>query len=128
LIEPEPQVQGAYFAKVPSLFVPSSSQWLLIPLYHIFGSEELSFFAPGVAELTPKPYVALNAEEADRLGVKVGEQIKMEIAGTAYSLPAKIKVELPLGIAGLPVGLSGLEGITLPITSVLEREDKLPLA
>jgi hypothetical protein len=48
----------------------------------------------------------------------------MKLEGTAHCLPAKIKAELPLGIAGLPVGLSGLAGISLPIWSVLEREGK----
>jgi hypothetical protein len=31
---------------------------------------------------------------------------------------------LPLGIAGLPVGLPGLAGLNLTVRSVLEREDK----
>ena len=44
----------------------------LLPLYHIFGSEELSLSAPGVAELAPKPYVALNAEDAKRLRRRSG--------------------------------------------------------
>ena len=45
--------------------------------------------------------------------------------GATHSLPVKIKAELPLGIAGLPVSLPGLAGISLPIRSVLEREGKL---
>ena len=56
--------------------------------------------------------------------VEAGEQITMKLDGAAYSLPAKIKAELPLGIAGLPVGLPGLAGISLPVRSVLERERK----
>jgi NADH-quinone oxidoreductase subunit G len=95
-----------------------------VPLYHVFGSEELSLSSPGIAELAPKLYVALNAEDAKRLRVEAGEQIKIELEGAAYRLPVKIKPELPLGIAGLPVGLPGLAGINLPVRSVLEREDK----
>ena len=106
--------------------MPSSTEWLLVPLYHIFGSEELSLSASGVAELAPKPYVALNAEDARRLRVDAGEQITIKHDSAAYSLPAKIKAELPPGIAGLPVGLPGLAGISLPIRSALEREHKPP--
>ena len=124
LIDPAAQLHGMYFGEVPTAFAPSSDEWLLVPLYHIFGSEELSLSAPGVAELAPKPYVALNAEDAKRLGVEAGEQIKIKLDGAAHSLPVKIKAELPLGIAGLPVGLPGLAGISLPIRSVLEREGK----
>ena len=58
--------------------------------------------------------MALNAEDAKRLRVEAGEQITIKLDGAAYSLPAKIKAELPLGIAGLPVGLPGLAGISLP--------------
>jgi NADH-quinone oxidoreductase subunit G len=124
LIDPAPQLHEKYFGQIPTAFTRSSDEWLLVPLYHIFGSEELSLSASGVAELAPKPYVALNAEDAKRLGIKAGEQITMKLDGTAYCLPAKIKAELPLGIAGLPVGLSGLAGISLPFRSVLEREGK----
>jgi NADH-quinone oxidoreductase subunit G len=125
LIAPATQLHGVYFGEVPTAFVPNSTEWLLVPLYHIFGSEELSLSAPGVAELAPKPYVALNAEDAKHLGVEAGEQIKVKLDGAAHSLPVKIKAELPLGIAGLPVSLPGLAGISLPIRSVLEREGKL---
>jgi NADH-quinone oxidoreductase subunit G len=128
LIDPAPQLRGTYFGQVPTAFAPSSDEWLLVPLYHIFGSEELSLSASGVAELAPKPYVALNAEDAKRLRVEAGEQITIKLDGAVYSLPAKIKAELPLGIAGLPVGLPGLAGISLPIGSVLERGRKPPHA
>ena len=121
---PHRRPAGKYFTRVPTAFAPSRDEWLLVPLYHIFGSEELSLSAPGVAELAPKPYVALNAEDAKRLRVEAGEQIKIELDGVAHSLPVQIKAELPLGIAGLPVGLPGLAGISLPVRSVLEREDK----
>jgi NADH-quinone oxidoreductase subunit G len=124
LIEPAPQASSKYFTRVPKAFAPSRDDWLLVPLYHVFGSEELSLSSPGIAELTPKPYVALNAEDAKRLRVDGGEQIKIELEGAAYRLPVKIKAELPLGIAGLPVGLPGLAGINLPVRSVLQREDK----
>ncbi|HVB56661.1 MAG TPA: NADH-quinone oxidoreductase subunit NuoG [Candidatus Acidoferrales bacterium] len=124
LMDPALQLHGTYFDQVPTAFAPSRDEWLLVPLYHIFGSEELSFAAPGVAELAPKPYVAVNADDAKRLGVEPGEQITIKLDGTTHSLPAKIRGELPLGIAGLPAGFPGLAGISLPIGSVLERNDK----
>jgi NADH-quinone oxidoreductase subunit G len=124
LIEPTPQASSKYFTRVPKAFAPSRDDWLLVPLYHVFGSEELSLSSPGIAELVPKPYVALNAEDAKRLRVEAGEQIKIELEGAAYRLPVKIKAELPLGIAGLPVGLPGLAKINVPVRSVLERGDK----
>ena len=122
MIDPAPHLQGKYFDQVPPAFAPSSDEWLLVPLYHIFGSEELSLSAPAVAELAPKPYLALNQEDAKRLRVQAGEQITIKLDGMAHSLPAQIKAELPIGIAGLPVGLPGLAGFSLPIRSVVERK------
>jgi NADH-quinone oxidoreductase subunit G len=128
LIDPAPQSHGTYFGQAPTAFAPSSNEWLLVPLYHIFGSEELSLLAPAVAELAPKPYVALNGEDAKRLRVEAGEQITIKVGGATYTLPAKIKTELPLGIAGLPCGLPELGGMILPIRCVLEPEPKSPRA
>jgi NADH-quinone oxidoreductase subunit G len=122
LIDPAAQLHGTYFDQIPAAFAPSGDEWLLVPLYHIFGSEELSLSASALAELAPKPYVAVNAEDAKRLRVEAGEQIAMKVDGAAYILPAKIKAELPPGIAGLPAGLPGLAGIALPARTVLEKE------
>ena len=124
LIEPAPLARSKYFTRVPKAVAPSRDDWLLVPLYHVFGSEELSLSSPGIAELAPKPYVALNPKDAKRFRVEAGEQIKIELEGAAYRLPVKINAELPLGVAGLPVGLPGLAGINLPVRSVLERENK----
>jgi NADH-quinone oxidoreductase subunit G len=122
LIDPVLELRGTYFAGIPTAFEPRVDQWLLVPLYHIFGSEELSLSAPRIAELAPMPYVALNAEDAKRLRVEVDEQITLELDGAAHSLPVQIKAGLPLGVAGLPVGLPGLAGTSLPIWSGLERK------
>jgi NADH-quinone oxidoreductase subunit G len=40
-----------YFNAIPSAFEPREGEWLLVPMYHIFGSDELSLSAPGIAEL-----------------------------------------------------------------------------
>ena len=124
LIDPMPELRGTYFAGIPNAFEPRIDQWLLVPLYHIFGSEELSLSAPGIAELAPMPYVALNAEDAKRLWVEVDEQITLELDGAAHSLPVQIKAGLPRGVAGLPVGLPGLAGTSLPIWSGLKRKPR----
>ena len=35
---------------------------LVVPIYHVFGSEELSVRAPGIAALCPAPYLAVNPD------------------------------------------------------------------
>ena len=44
---------------------PRDGGWLIIPVYHIFGSEELSVLAPAIAERAPQPYLAMNPDDAD---------------------------------------------------------------
>jgi len=112
--EPAQPDNGSYFMTVPPAFEPRTGEWLLVPLHHIFGSEELSRSAPAVLELAPQAYVALNPDDALQLGVQTGKDITVDLAGTRYRLPVKIRPELPKGVAGLPAGVPPLEGISLP--------------
>jgi NADH-quinone oxidoreductase subunit G len=106
LIEPE-RTGAEFFTSVPAGFTPRKGEWLLIPLFHIFGTEELTRFAPAVAQLFPQPYLALNSEDAREFGRDA------ELIG--WILPIKSVASLPRGVAGLPVGLPGLEGLELPL-------------
>ena len=121
LIEPSETANGSFFSSVPKSFEARPEEWLLVPLYHIFGSEELSRQAPAVAELAPKPYLAVNSEDAARLQVQAGDQVEVNWAGTAHRLPVAIHPDLPKGIAGFPAGVVALEGTGLPAWSKLSR-------
>jgi len=121
LLEPSQAGDGAFFSAVPKAFEARSDEWLLVPLYHIFGSEELSRSAPAVAQLAPKPYLAVNSEDAERLQVQAGDQVELSMAGVAHRFPVTIRPDLPKGIAGLPAGLVPLEGAGLPAWSKLSR-------
>jgi len=121
LIEPR-QSNGQYLGEVPAPGRRSDGQWLLVPIYHIFGSEELSALAPGIAELSPRPYAALNPDDA--LALKAAEDQKVVVrAGEAvYRLPAKLVPTLPRGTVGLPAGLPGTDWVQLPAWGQLETE------
>jgi NADH-quinone oxidoreductase subunit G len=105
----------------PEPFSPREDRWLVVPLYHVFGSEELSALAPGVAELVPKPYVALSPRDADRLQVAEGEEIEMVRSGAARRYPVRIEASLRQGIAGLSADLPETAGRTLPEWFALRR-------
>ncbi|HWJ49123.1 MAG TPA: hypothetical protein VNS62_15815, partial [Candidatus Udaeobacter sp.] len=102
-----------FFGQPPPAFEARKDEWLVVPLYHVFGSEELSLSAPAIAELSPEPYVALNPEDASNLGKKV------ELFG--HRLPVKIATELPKGIAGVPAGVPPFAGLDLPVWSRISR-------
>lgn len=94
---------------IPDASEPRADEWLVVPLHHIFGSEELTHWAPAEAQLFPAPYVALNAEDAAHFGAEVNLQNNR--------MPVRIVPELPKGIAGVPAGLPPFEGFDLPLWS-----------
>jgi NADH-quinone oxidoreductase subunit G len=99
----------AWFESIPSAFTSPANGLLAVPIHHIFGSEELSRFAPAIAERIPSPYLALNPAEAAKHG-RSGEVVFT--LGTAnYRLPLRIVPELPDGVAGFSVGFPETAGI-----------------
>jgi NADH-quinone oxidoreductase subunit G len=117
LIKPTSVESSFLFHTVPLPFSPKPGQWLAIPIHHIFGSEELSSLSPGIAELAPRPYVAINLRDATRLQIQDGDFVNFAMKGRSpLLLTARLESSLPPGIIGVPVGLSSLEGkdVNLP--------------
>ncbi len=119
LIEPPqtgatPSPDGAYFDAVPAGFAPRAAELLFVPLYHIFGSEEMSAAAPAIAELSRAPYAALHPADAGRLGLNPGDQITVNLSGSEFRLPLEVRDDLPAGVAGLAVGGAPVLGLSLP--------------
>jgi NADH-quinone oxidoreductase subunit G len=105
LIEPAGGSAGEYLGRVPAAFAPRADQWLAVPLHHIYGSEELSVLTPGLFELAPEPYLALNPDDAAGLGVQAGDEVEFHMDERLYRLPLKLLPTLPPGVVGLPAGL-----------------------
>ncbi|MDQ8037306.1 MAG: NADH-quinone oxidoreductase subunit NuoG [Pedobacter sp.] len=97
----------AYFATVPAAFVAGSSLKAL-PLYHLFGSEEMSSRAKPVQQRIAAPYVALSAADAGRLGLADGKKASVKIGDELLELDVRVSTTLPVGTLGLPVGLTGV--------------------
>jgi NADH-quinone oxidoreductase subunit G len=114
LIEPSQESDWQYVAAIPSAFKARHGEWLLVPIFHIFGSEELSRHAQGIAQVISRPYLALNPTEASLLGAKSGEQIKVSVDGSQFELEVMLRADLPRGVAGLPAGFPPLEGVMMP--------------
>ncbi|MGH7844412.1 MAG: NADH-quinone oxidoreductase subunit NuoG [Candidatus Binatia bacterium] len=114
LIEPSAAGKPNYFGVIPAPFSPGDGRWLLLPIHHIFGSEELSMQSHNITELAPKPYLALNPEDARRLRIKDGQEVEVRLCGVKRRLPFKPLPGLPRGVAGVPAGLPQLQGVALP--------------
>jgi NADH-quinone oxidoreductase subunit G len=120
LIEPAPEAESAYFKEIPSSR-PADGEWTLVAVYHVFGSEELSTAAPGVAERSPSPYLALNAEDAAELRTAAGEEVEVRWNSGTHLLPVRLMPSLPRRVAGIPVGLPGWPGLNLPASGRISR-------
>jgi NADH-quinone oxidoreductase subunit G len=90
----EPRSARRPFENALQPFARRERLWLFVPIHHIFGSEELSALAPAIAELAPKPYVALHPEEAP------GEEVTVNIDQVTLRLPVR-HMDVPRGVAGL---------------------------
>ena len=86
-----------------------------MPVYHIFGSDELSNMSPAIQERIPKPYILLNEEILKRKNLKEGDYLELELENEKVKLPVKPDKKIPKGIAGYPIGLPGTTFYNLPI-------------
>ena len=120
LFESDPNSKTDYFNIVLSSYSPKEGEWLVLPLYHIFGSDELSAQSPAVAERVPHPYIALNDSDADKAGITEGAIIEVLLSGNKKWLPVKLKMGLSQGTAGLPKGLEETAGITYPFCTTIK--------
>ncbi len=121
LFEASENAHADYYKVVPDSFSPKKGEWLAVPLYHIYGSDELSAQSPAIKERTPEPYIALNDQDAESAGFTEGNKIEMQYKGVSYQFPVTIKPELARGLAGIPQGLEATAGICFPFWTRLNR-------
>ena len=107
LIEPQGDRLG-WLGEAPKAFNPAPGHWQVVPLHHLFGSEETSSRAAPVQERIPQPYLALAKAEADRLGVSEGALLSVHINGLELRLPLRVSDDLGIGLLALPAGLPGI--------------------
>lgn len=123
LIEPVAGRTTHYFTGVPEIFHPLRDHLFMVPLYHIFGSEELSIISPGIAQRVPDPYVALNSTDAGELELREGDLFRFTLGGQNYQLPVKLNDALTRGTAGLPKGLPGVPYAELPAWAIILKTE-----
>ncbi len=116
LLEPGANGYAAYSEEIPVPFERRDGEFLVVPLYHIYGSEESSAAAPAVAERCPEPYAALNLEDARTLEVEEGALVEIEFDRALYRLPARLSAGMASGVIGVPMGIA-VQGVDVPAWS-----------
>ena len=99
---------------VPPAFRARDDDFVLVPLHHIFGSDDLSMHTPGIAERAPQPYIAVNREDAERLELEEGDWLELWMPWLDVRAGFRLAPSLPTGVAGVPVGLAGMPYVPLP--------------
>lgn len=122
LIGPAQDSGASYFREFPETSVSRKNESLAIPLYHIFGSEELSRLSTPIEERSPEPYLALNPALAEQLSVAEGEAVRIDLLDRSLRLPARLMASLPADMVGLPMGLPGIP-VGLPALCKIHRDD-----
>lgn len=112
LIEPAADAAADYYGPAPSAFAVRNGEWRILPLQHIFGSEELSSLAAPVESRIPDAYVAIANADAEKLGVAAGAEIEVAVGAVQLRLPARLSATLPAGTIGLPIGLKGIPALS----------------
>jgi NADH-quinone oxidoreductase subunit G len=121
LIEPAEHADRQYYAP-PGAAAKRSSTLLAIERLHVFGSEELSQRAPGIAALAPAPYVLLNADDAAAAGLAVGDMAEVVLDGQEpLRLPVACEPGIARGVVALPRGLAALPFVPLPSPAVITK-------
>jgi NADH-quinone oxidoreductase subunit G len=114
LLEPSITKAEKYFEGIPEAFKPLEDHLLIMPMHHIFGSEELSARSPSVAQRIPQPYILLSMDDAVAMSLLENYILTFYIGRYEYSLPVKVSNAIPNGVAAVPYGIHGIPYTELP--------------
>lgn len=103
-----PASKATYYTQTTGATNKEQGHLKVVPLYHIFGSEELSAKAEALQSLLPTAYAALSRTDADYLQLGSGGLIQISINNNTCTLAVKVSESLAAGTLGLPVGLKGI--------------------
>jgi len=95
-----------------SWFVPSVESKTLglqiVPIHHLFGSEENSAKSAAIKQRIPKLYATLNSMEAAKLGLITGDNLEITVSSVVLNLPIIINDNLADGVLGIPFGFASI--------------------
>ncbi|MCI0749446.1 MAG: NADH-quinone oxidoreductase subunit NuoG [Nevskiales bacterium] len=104
LLESHADATPAYLA--PELRASTGLQ--AVPLFRLFGSEELSAQAPVMSARIGTTALSVHPATAARAQLRDGTMAKLECDGVTLNLPVKFNAGLPEHCVGVPVALPGV--------------------
>jgi NADH-quinone oxidoreductase subunit G len=112
---------GNYFRKEYPDYNIRDNELLVIPVYQIFGSEELSSASPSILQNIHEPFVLINNADANKMGVFEGEFIQLEIREIQIKVKVSIGDNIVEGLAGLSVNTPGIPFIDIPCSGTFHK-------
>ena len=106
---------------VPQGFQPRSGEWFVLPRYEIFGSDELSAFAPALGTRIPAATLALHPDDAAGQRWSAGDVLLMSLGQAQVRLPLVTDPSVPRGTAGI-ARLGACLALPLPAWCRLEKD------
>lgn len=106
LLEGHERNEIKYSNLIPPSFIAKPDQLFIVPVHHIFGSEELSSKCTAIGQRIPKSTVHLNNSDAVKLGLKTGDLVSIDILKEEISVEVKTSENQGKGVAGLFVRFS----------------------
>jgi NADH-quinone oxidoreductase subunit G len=91
------------------------------PVYFIFGSEELSRYAEGLAGLIPGPVLGISPATASGSGLKDGEQAVVELDNQMLEATVRVIEGMADEVLLIPVGLKGFPAFIENKSVVLKK-------
>jgi NADH-quinone oxidoreductase subunit G len=110
-----------YFNQETKPLEIKKGEWLIVPLYQIFGSEELSSVSSSILQKVSEPFVLINQSDADNLQVKDEDLVQLKILNSEYKVKIRIRSSIQTGMAALSVNLPGMNYIDLPGTGKFHK-------
>jgi NADH-quinone oxidoreductase subunit G len=85
-----------------------SGKWILVPLPHIFGSEEMSNKSGAILARSPGKILTLNDRQAGQLNIRQGEEVTIKLDRQEFVIVANLVADWPEDHLGIITGYPGL--------------------
>lgn len=108
LFEPAADAKADYYGPAPTALTARDDEYRVLPLQHIFGSEELSARAAPLQTRIPAAYAMISNATAQRLNIIAGQSVTFALGAEKITLPVQISAAFPNGAIGLPSGIAGV--------------------
>ncbi|MGV6807951.1 MAG: molybdopterin-dependent oxidoreductase, partial [bacterium] len=103
-------------------FIHRGDDFLMLPIYRIFGSEELSRRSPAIAKCCDYPFVALHPADAERLNVNEGDGVHVDTAVDAFEV--RLDDSLVPGTVGYLAGQYQSAGLRAGSRRVISKAEQ----